>query len=556
MNITDLLTVGTMPPKDATTWLKEAESGVDYVQKNAVSDEIILYAYLPNAWICSGLAPLKRLKKVDIEQVYGVHLDADSTCCIDYNSGSSVYIAEPFDGCDIMDGGEQLVFRRKFDGVDTVSRTEISQKLLHALGLYWMQDKSAYCKLDDRGDVKPVLKVISLQKQTGDEEHLVITILRDELEQYMVATGTAQVTKFDFDRFLPNGSFNGWSGQGDIKSPHDKLIYHTHWQLEASYAYGVLVVLPTLTKAKLRKRLQQQWSDDDKEFESFIAFNRKTGKVGEYSCNPKYLASYFAPESELPYEVTPAFFNAEVLSRYKKDPEKYHFEERHISSRAGWHLKSYDVNEAGQVHTYLIYLANLPTHEQQYWKSFNEEPKGGISKRAVETDLKGIFSTEANPLADLKSKVRKLDSAPPTWWKPRGEQLLGALHYPVTPSIEEWADAILALDQLVVEGFAVKPIRELLANAGGVAEDDWQSLRLLQELLAKKGMSEADAKELMEPLKLLHSMRSKVKGHATSDRKKLVDSARVDHGSLATHFRALITNCYSSFLQLEEKHLK
>ena len=108
------------------------------------------------------------------------------------------------------------------------------------------------------------------------------------------------------------------------------------------------------------------------------------------------------------------------------------------------------------MHTYICYLAGLPFNEQLYWQSFNEWPKGNISKRAYQTDILGEFSTEDDPLAELKGQVQSLDRDPPVWWRPRGEALVEEALYPATDSIEEWGNEILALDQLVVEGFLVK----------------------------------------------------------------------------------------------------
>jgi hypothetical protein len=214
-------------------------------------------------------------------------------------------------------------------------------------------------------------------------------------------------------------------------------------------------------------------------------------------------------------------------------------------------LKTFDVNESGQVHTYLIYLSNLPTSEQLYWKSFNESPKGDISKRAYQTDILGNFSTEANPLAELKSAIYSLDASPPSWWSPRGEEIIRCVHYPVTPSPAEWAEAILSLDQLLVEGFVQKSIRNRLTEEGIVFDEKWQFLRLLEEFVISKGRSQIDAVALLEPLKQLHSMRSKVKGHAAqSEKENIIETARVEHGSLAVHFKRLVTRCTTSFNEI------
>src|SRR6202012_7610 len=105
-----------------------------------------------------------------------------------------------------------------------------------------------------------------------------------------------------------------------------------------------------------------------------------------------------------------------------------------------------DVNEKGQVHTYLRYLGELPYKEQLYWQSFNEWPQGGLSERAITTDFKGEIYSGYDPLNKLRHTIKTLDEEAPSWWQPRGDNLRAAVHNPVTSSAEEWGDEILALD--------------------------------------------------------------------------------------------------------------
>jgi hypothetical protein len=106
--------------------------------------------------------------------------------------------------------------------------------------------------------------------------------------------------------------------------------------------------------------------------------------------------------------LSPAFFKPEVLLKYKADSDKYSLAGRSISCRGGWSLQTYDINDAGQVHTYLVYLRNLPHEEQLYWKSYNEKPKRTISNRAFTTDFEGTSHTEYDPVESLKGAVDDL----------------------------------------------------------------------------------------------------------------------------------------------------
>lgn len=172
-----------------------------------------------------------------------------------------------------------------------------------------------------------------------------------------------------------------------------------------------------------------EWKDAEdptkREYATFKIFDRKNAREVETSCSPEYLSNYFV-KSDLPWEISPAFFKPEILHRFKADPEKYDLEDRRITCRGAWYLKSYDVNEEGLVHAYIGDLAQLPIVEQRYWQSFNVWPKGTISLRAEKADIHGDWDITYDPLNSLKDAIGQLDAAAPEWWKPRGEDLARA----------------------------------------------------------------------------------------------------------------------------------
>ena len=151
----------------------------------------------------------------------------------------------------------------------------------------------------------------------------------------------------------------------------------------------------------------------------------------------------------------------------------------------------------------------------------------------------------------LKYKIRQLDEAPPPWWKPRGDEISDAARYPVTDSVSEWGDEILALDQLLVEGFLQRPLQKLAAEAKRTIDKQWQSLRLLQDYLEVQGCNPEEAKKVMEPLARLHKLRSVLKGHgAPSERTAASKQARTEHGTLRAHFTALAGECDEAFIRI------
>jgi hypothetical protein len=278
----------------------------------------------------------------------------------------------------------------------------------------------------------------------------------------------------------------------------------------------------------------------------------KNNVVTEISCDPKCLANYFT-KSDLPFEITPAFFRPDVLLKYKKDPDKYLLEERSITSHNAWHLETYDINEAGQVHTYLVYLSRLPYDEQLYWKSFNEAPKAPISKRAFTTDIKGEFFDEYDPLGSVKHLAEQLRSQDVPWWTLRSDRLIKLVHYPVTRSSEEWADELMALDKLLVEGFEEKWLRRKAEELGRSQKMQVRSLKLMEECLIGLGFEEDHARQIMAPLHDVHNLRSELKGHATGDEARRIRASAIsEHGSYRRHFETLCARCDESMRQISK----
>jgi hypothetical protein len=125
----------------------------------------------------------------------------------------------------------------------------------------------------------------------------------------------------------------------------------------------------------------------------------------------------------------------------------------------------------------------------------------------------------------------------------KGETLSDATRYP-PDSTKEWADEIMALDQLLAEGFLVKPLSALAEAGGRKLDPNWQALKFMQEALIVKGRREEDAKAIIAPIQRLHGLRTEVKGHATADKKKKAEiDARTKHGNFRAHFTEMASDC-------------
>ena len=533
---------------DADSWLTGAESSTVFLKDNARAEKVVLYASLPHVLIHGVLAPLKQLKTPDQSELGHGFVAPDTGWHIEHVSGGGrpdrVYLAPPLspDSTNLK-GGEKLIFRRHWPGAEHPT-TEISQKLVHALALHYVEERDAYCRIDEHGDLEDVIRIFDRPSEQPGESVLVITIKHQDFYEYAVLARMGVVFFFDFTRYRP-GFFSDWSNQQRFESHNTHLFYEGGVKPgTGSYVNGRQIVLPPVTKRDIVRRYKQLRNPKKENYSVFKALDLKTQKHIETSCDPSKLSNYFQPESRLPLQMSPVFFRAEVIQKYKSDSAKYELTDWSILCRGAWHLQTYHYNDAGQVHTYIRYLGYLPYQEQLYWQSFNEWPKGPLSRRAIFNDFMGKISPDYDSLYAVKNKVERLDGSPPGWWDPRGRKLSRLVHYPITDSNEEWSNAILLFDQLLIEGFNHRSLKEIATKMGRPLRSDWRSLKLMEECLIGKGVMEDHATAAIGALRKVHDLRTILKGHAAPHKKAdKAKQALKDHGSFRFHFEALAADC-------------
>jgi hypothetical protein len=539
--LAELKRLAALPDTSAGAWLATAEEGVQFLKEHLGGEQTVLYASLNAVMIHGVLVPIQGLESINREEFSREFVSPDASWVIEHVSGGGepdrVYLAPPLRRLGgSVESGEKLVFKRFFAGREGDTPIEISQKLVHALDLHFLEERNAWCRLDDDGDILEVIKIVRENNADWIHAVTVVTVLAKDFAEYMRLADMALLYFFDFTRTQPR-SFSGWSGVAPVKFDAPDLFYHGGIMGQSgSYINGRMIVRPEVLYENIVNDYMERRNPSLRQYAVFKAIDLKTKKRIEVSANPEGLSNYFQPESTLPLEMSPAFFKAEVLHRYKADQVKYSLNDRSITCRGAWSLRTYDVNKEGQVHTYLRYLGELPYKEQLYWQSFNEWPKGGLSERAITTDFKGEFYRGYDPLNSLKRVTVELDERAPGWWQPRGEALRKVVHNPVTPSSAEWSDAVMLLDQLVNEGFLLAALRALAKSLGIVLQPDWRQFKLLEECVAAKSVNGVDAKELIDPLRRLRELRNHLKGHVSTRKQELAKQAIKAHGSFKAHF--------------------
>ena len=346
---------------------------------------------------------------------------------------------------------------------------EFNQLVTHPLDLHWSVKHKSYCRTDEQGDVIEKIKIVN-----HDEVNLIL-IRRNTLDKLLYLGHGALIRYFNFSRYkTDNPSFNNCTCKQFESEKHEAKYEIRECDDNYIEFRGAQIERPRTPKQRLLSWAFGDEEAEEKKYAKFIVSDWKNKTIiKNYSIDPINFADYFT-DSALPFDTSPIFFNAEVLDKYKNNPDKYDLSERDISCRGGWHLETYDINKYNQVHTYAVYLARLPYKEQLHWLQYNEKPKGGISERAIQTDFEAKFPDEKSKLERLKESLERLGSLKVgqerhAVWSPKGGSWNIAskgLHYVNSENPNQWHDFIIALANTTNEGFQTKPLRKIASSFG------------------------------------------------------------------------------------------
>ena len=435
---------------------------------------------------------------------------------------------------------QHIVFGRERHGIDDDDPTyfELLQEFAHAAELHWRADQRAYCQIDENGDLEAV---VSITKRSDTEPVTLITCKREPLEIFIATSGQALVRFYDF-MMVKEDKFTSWRGGSRHRMISSRDLFYDQYVHPDGHAYtrGVQILHHSIPGRDLHSLIFETPSRrKGRQYARFITKDLRNCKVIEVSTHPDHTTSYLdAGNNDLPFELSPAFFRPEVLSRYKADRDKYVVDEmgRRIACRGNWSLRGYDVNEAGQVHAYICDLRSLPHQEQLHWQIHNEAPKGTISNRAFENDVKGEWTDHVTPLERTLSILRRWRDENWEWWRSPKEDDLLRVNTPIANSRDEWAEAFLELAKVTVEKFRPKALKRLLALRSISFESNDGSLALLEKLNIQSRQKDGRKKRL-NGLREAQNIRSKVRAHSGGkEATALSKAALMDNGSYRAHF--------------------
>ncbi|SLJ83455.1 hypothetical protein [Psychrobacter sp. DAB_AL43B] len=545
-NFKKIKNITSLPTKDESIedWLL-LKGLISFLEEELEDDYILLYASSTHSFLQTALIPSIEYTKEEMKDLlrWSGGIDSSWSFSCSYTDCNVESPSSAFDS-NVIATGEPILHSRSFEGMKGYeSYFEINQKIAQVLELHYIHDKRSWCKLDKIGGLDEVIMTLEIELNPKDKLNAVV-IKKEALSQYTTATNQLLLRMVDFSNYNPS-TFTSWNGERRTKIISTKVSFGEQTIILpiGSFFRGIQLVDISMPMDKLVKIV---WGNDEKEYVDLIINDFKHNKICTHSCNPNELDSYFEDTGK-PFATSPAFFDAEVLRKYKSDSEKFTVRSRSIECRGAWYLRSYDINDAGQVSIYLCDLSKLPYREQLHWKQYNVEPKTSISKRAFENDFLGKFSDEDDVLEKLKRLLSKMNDSSLDWWKLKTSEGLTKLHYPYTDSKDEWADELLNFDQVIVEGFDKKSLKAKANELSVHVENKFGTLKIIENILIAKGFEIEDAHSLMSVFHEVHNLRNKVKGHVSgSEAEDLRKKALKDHGSYNNHFKQLFEKVLES----------
>ena len=535
-------------------WIK-AGAHLDLMRRNALADELIIYASGDYTFVHTVVVPEDALRALNLEELLACWADPyDALAGYCWGGGRDDVWIERFDaisGRKPIDGSRKLLFVRTIPESADRERLyyEVSQEYAHVTQIHLLREHEAYCRFDKLGDLE---YVVSLTTKRNPDEVSLVTFKRDTLEEYLAASSSVLVRMFDFT-LLDRSGFTSWPNTPEDLIRERSLFYKQKIDGErAAYTNGIQIVRPRKMKTELFATIRgDEVIDGSLKYVEFTAIDWRNRRVTSISTDPQATTNYFqASGNTLPFELSPAFFRPDVLLKYKSDTLKYMVSDRVIRCRSAWELRSYDINDAGQVHAYICDLSRLPYEEQLYWKSFNEAPKTGISTRAHVNDFKGEWVELTDPLLRIKTLLDQWREQTVPWWTLRDAGAINHVSTPRTSSRDEWARAFTNLAKLIIEGFVVKEIRDRLNDLAIEWTKEERSLALLERVLWS-GARRAPSQRF-SGLRAVQAIRSKVDAHAgsTESDERSRDAIR-KHGNYTAHFEHVCRLVLDELEQIE-----
>jgi len=211
---------------------------------------------------------------------------------------------------------------------------------------------------------------------------------------------------------------------------------------------------------------------------------------------------------------TPVFFSRDVLTKYFQNPNRFSIEDSTVKLKGSWRL-DIDNNIDDCIVAYLGDLRTIPYEEQLYWKSFNINPKQGISDRKFKIDFLSIYVEPS--IEDLKFKL-DYENINDKWKEKFGFKLFSdfdkddihcfkSIRIPLKNDKSEFDNLILNLAKVTIDYINIKEINSHLPKEKR-SLNSIEKLKLYLEMISNNKQT-----ELISFFKDLHKLRSVGSAH-------------------------------------------
>jgi len=375
-------------------------------------------------------------------------------------------------------------------------RIEFTPSFTWWLELIPRPDETMY-RINQAGRDEEVVRI--LRPVPGEYD---VQVSARHLRKYLAARGMSLIVQHSHSR--STAAHHGSRIDLELRTKDADFDY-TAWDVTRTSGTGFIAqllgkqaVLPFLTAG--------EGPDDEQRPESFQSFitgvDPATGSEIRLSCE----------RDETNY-LTPVFFDADVLTRYRENSARYSVRRSDVRCHDRWMI-DIDINDENLVQVWLGDLINLPESERGHWLNHNVPPSGGITLTRALRDLAGHWVEDERPdperLRQARSDIARAfnDRFGETLYKSLGEEDGRDFENLAlcTNSTEGQRDSsLLILAKGIVESLEVKTLRRVADQPNNVA-----SINCLQKIVEKLG---GDTGALIDPLRQLQSLRSTGSAH-------------------------------------------
>ena len=398
---------------------------------------------------------------------------------------------------------EPLIYIRTFGGIKEVS-IEISQEFIHYFNLYYDQLENKYIEiLRDGSQVDVLVLQESFIKVRLKHLKIFLAIKKSHLAIYFDIWRISNKTLRELNIKKSITTIQKESYKCSYEFLDNNRFSHIYPEGKScSWFLG-----KKLISGKKNFKLDNFDGSEKKKYEDFIIGIDENGDETYKRCDPFGLGA-----NEF---LSPVFFKRGVLRKYFDNPHQYEVLDSYLKCKSFWGIPI-DNNKRDYV---VVFLGDLGKHlsnsEQVYWKGFNVQPDGRISKTYWDRSFMNKTSPPVMPDLLFKQLFKKFTKF---WYEKFGWYLFkplnepdihsfSTLHVPLSESTVEFEHQALSLTKIIIDSINQKELKNRLIKS----DKESKSIDNLEVFLDEK---EIDGyRKHIKFLRNLQSLRSKGIAH-------------------------------------------